>query len=182
MDFIVSLPPSGGYTNILVVADRLMKGAHFTPLVSLMTTISVAWAFSRNIVKHHGIPRSIVFDRDCIFLSSFWKEIFKIQGTLLKHSTLYHPQTDGQSKVVNRCLQQYLRCFASSKAAQWSQYIHLAEFWYNSTHHSSIGMSLFEATFGQPPCFMTTTLSQLRRCSNWVGRIQAHPPTKIMHT
>lgn len=155
MDFIVSLPPSNSYSNILVVVDRLTKGAHFIPLASPMTALSVARAFSKFVVKHHGIPQSIVSDRDSIFLSSYWKEVFKMQGTQLKHSTSYHPQTDGQSEVVNRCLQQYLKCFASSKPSQWSQYVHLAEIWYNSSFHSSIGMSPFEATFGhlRPPLF-----------------------------
>lgn len=115
MDFIMSLPPSNGYTNILVMVDRLTKGTHFIPLISLMIALTVTRAFNKNMVKHHGVLCSIVSDRDCIFLSTFWKENFKLQGTLLKHSTLYHPQMDVQLEVVNRCLQQYLRCFAASK-------------------------------------------------------------------
>lgn len=95
MDFIVSLPPSSGYTNILMVINKLTKGAHFIPLLSLMTTPTVACAFSKNVIKHHGAPCSIISDRDRIFLNTFWKENFKIQGTLLKRSTAYHPQTDG---------------------------------------------------------------------------------------
>lgn len=104
MDFIMALPPSSGYTNISVVVDRLTKGAHFIPLVSPMTAPTVAHAFSKNMIKHHGVPCSIISDRDRIFLNTFWKEIFKLQGTLLKHSTTYRPQMDGQSEAVNRCL------------------------------------------------------------------------------
>lgn len=78
MDFIVSLLVSNGYTNILVVVDRLTKGAQFIPLSSLMIAALVAWAFRKNMVKHHGVPRSIVSDRDQIFLNTLWKEIFKL--------------------------------------------------------------------------------------------------------
>lgn len=120
MDFIMSLPPSNGYTNILVVVDRITKDTHFIPLISPMTALVIARAFRKNVVKHHSVPCSIVSDWDHIFLSTFWKENFKLQGTLLKHSTLYHPQTNDQLEVVNRCLQQYLRYFAASKAVQRS--------------------------------------------------------------
>lgn len=95
MDFIMSLPPSSGYTNILMVVDRLTKGAHFIPLLSPLIALTVARTFSKNVIKHHGVPHSIISDRD---------SIFKLQGTLLKHSTAYHPQMDGQTKVVNQCL------------------------------------------------------------------------------
>lgn len=132
--------------DLLLFDDRL-----FIPLASPITAQFVAHAFSKNVIKHHGIPRSIISDRDRIFLSKVWTEVFKIQGTHLKHSTAFHPQRDGQTEVVNRCLQQYLKCFMMSKKSQWAHFIHLAEFWYNSSFHSAIGMSPFEATFGRQP-------------------------------
>lgn len=116
------------------------------------TAPTMAEVFIRKVVRLHGVPHSIVSDRDRIFMSSFWTTLFKAQGTVLKHSTAYHPQTDGQTEVVNRCLETYLRCFALGKPRVWSQYLHWAKFWYNTSFHTATKHTPFQIVYGcEPP-------------------------------
>ena len=122
-DFIEGLPKVNGNSTILVVVDRLSRYAHFINLKHPFSTQTVAAIFMKEVVWLHGIPTSIILDRDGIFLSNFWKEIFRLQGTMLKRSTTYHPQTYGQSEVVNRCLETYLYCFLSEKPRQWPRWV-----------------------------------------------------------
>lgn len=108
LDFITGLPPSRGYTTILVVVDRFTKGAHFGALPDRYTAHKVALLFFDIVAKHHGFPRSLISDRDPIFVGHFWRDLFQLSGTKLCMSTSYHPQTDGQTEVLNRTLEQYL--------------------------------------------------------------------------
>ena len=94
---------------------------------------------------------SIVFYRDPTFTSNFWKELFKLQGTQLHLSTTYHPQNDGQTEVVNKCLETYLRCFSSEKKNQWAQWLPLDKCWYNTSYHTTTRMTPFEVVYGQNP-------------------------------
>jgi hypothetical protein len=151
MDFITGLPKSRGYEAILVVVDRFSKYVHFVPLKHPYTAKSMAEIFCKEIVKLHGIPLSIVSDRDPIFVSSFWKELFKLQGTKLKMSTTYHPETDGQTEVVNRCLETYLRCFITDQPKTWVNWVHWAEYWFNTSFHSATEKTPFEIVYGRAP-------------------------------
>ena len=137
MDFITRFPLSNGYTTILVVVDRLSKQAHIGALPQIYSAPKVANLFTQLICRLHGIPTSIVSDRDAIFFSKFWTELFTLSGTVLKRSTTYHPQTDGQSEVINRILQQCLCCFVAEYPKKWHKYLHWDEYCYNVTFQSS---------------------------------------------
>jgi hypothetical protein len=148
MDFIEGLPKSQGFNVIVVVVDRLTKYAHFIPAKHPYTTSNIAKLFMDNLVKLHGLPNTIVSDRDTIFVSTFWKHLFKLYKVKLLLSTAYHPQTDGQTKRVNQCLEIYLRCAVQDAPTTWKSWLSLAKLWYNSSYHSSIGCSPFKALYG----------------------------------
>lgn len=151
MDFVDGLPKAMGVDTILVVVDRLTKKAHFLTLAHPYTAKEVAVVFMKEIVKLHGFPTPIVSNRDRVFISSFWTELFKLAGTQLKLSSAYHPQTDGQTKVVNRCVETYLRCLTEGKPKQWPKWLSWAEYWYNTNYHSAIKMTPFEDLYGRKP-------------------------------
>ena len=99
----------------MVEIDRLSKYSHFLALAYPYTANNVAQVFLDNIYKLHGLPKTIISDRDRIFTSQLWKHLFTLQGTQLLMSISYHPQTDGQTEIVNKCLEQYLRCMTGDK-------------------------------------------------------------------
>ena len=151
MDFITGLPLSSGVNCILVVVDKFSKYAHFLPLAHPFTAFSVAMVLMKEVYHLHSMPETILSDRDPIFTSALCRELHRLTQTNLNMSSAHHPETDGQIERVNQCLEGFLRCFVSSCQKKWVQWIPLAEFWYNTTIHSTLGKTPFEVLYGHAP-------------------------------
>jgi hypothetical protein len=119
MDFIEGFPKVSGKSVVVTVVDRLSKYAHFIALGHPYTATTIAVAFYEQIVRLHGIPASIVSDRDPVFTSAMWKELFYLCNTSLRTSSAFRPQTDGQSEVTNRIIAVYMRCLAGDRPRSW---------------------------------------------------------------
>jgi len=132
---------------ILVVVDIFSKAAHFGMLPTNFSTVKVAELFASMVWKLHGTPKSIISDRDPVFMSNFWRELFWISGTKLRLSSAYHLQSDGQTEAVNKMLEQLLRAFIHVETKLWGKYLHWAEWHYNSTKHSSTGITPYEIVY-----------------------------------
>jgi len=151
MDFVEGFPRVGGKSAILTIVGRFSKMAHFVALSHPYSAQSVARAFFDNIVRLYGFPCSIVSDRDPVFTSHFWEELFKLAGVKLLRSSAFHLQTDGQSEVTNRIIVMYLRCLAGDRPRTWLQWLPWAEFCFNTSHQSALRTTPFEVVYGRPP-------------------------------
>ena len=148
MDFIEGLHKSHGKHVIVVVVDRLSKYAHFMPMSHPYTALDVAQSFMDNIYKLHGPPKSIISDRDLVSTSNFWQGLISQLNVGLRRSIAYHPQTDSQIEVVNKCLEEYLRCITGDRPKEWTKWLPLVEWWYNTAYHLSTQLTPFEAIYG----------------------------------
>jgi len=117
----------------------------------ILTANKVAGNFVSHVLKLHGFPKRIISDWDKIFISKFWQRLFKSQGTTLSMSSSYHPQTNGQSEVLNKTLEMYLRCYYFDNPKNWVSMLSWAQYWYNTTFHTSIKMSPYEAPYDRDP-------------------------------
>jgi transposase InsO family protein len=144
MDFIIGLPRMNKqHDSIMVVVEKLARSSHFVHVKTTHTMTNIAESFIKEIARFHGIPRTIVSDRDTMFTSNFWRGLFKGFGTNLKFSTTYHPQTDGKTKRVNRIIEDMLRMYVMDKPSKWEDYLHLVEFAYNNGYLHSLRMIPF---------------------------------------
>ena len=151
MDFVGGLPKSQRLDVVMVVVDRLTKYVHFIGLSHPNSAAKVAALFAQNVLKLHDMPTSIVSNRDPVFIAKFWAELFKLQGVQLAMSSTYHSQTDGQTEVVNKSLEHYLRSFSADRTTEWVERLYLAEFWFNTNYHTATKMTPYEVLYGYSP-------------------------------
>ncbi|GJR15511.1 putative reverse transcriptase domain-containing protein [Tanacetum coccineum] len=166
MDFITKLPRSSqGFDTIWVIMDRLTKSAHFLPIRENEPLDKLARLYLNRIVARHGIPASIICDRDGRFTSNFWRSFQKALGTDISMSTAYHPETDGQSERTIQTLEDMLRACVIDFGKGWVKHLPLAEFSYNNSYHASIKAAPYEALYGRkcrsPVCWAEVGEAQL---------------------
>ncbi|WJX13331.1 hypothetical protein P8452_03730 [Trifolium repens] len=150
MDFVSGLPrTTKGNDSIWVIVDRLTKSAHFIAFKTGTLIPRLAEIYVEQIVRLHGIPSSIVSDRDPRFTSRFWESLQEALGTKLRMSSAYHPQTEGQSERTIQSLEDLLRACVLEDGGSWDRYLPLIEFTYNNSYHANIGMAPFEALYGR---------------------------------
>jgi transposase InsO family protein len=150
MDFIVGLPTTQkGYDSIWVIMDCLTKSAHFLPVKTTYRPHEYAEIYYAQILRLHGVPKTIISDRGPQFISHFWEHLHKQMGANLIRSSAYHPQTSGQTERVNQILEDMLRACVISSKGSWEKWLQLAEFSYNNSCQESIRMTLFEDLYGR---------------------------------
>jgi hypothetical protein len=150
MDFIVGLPnTSQKHDSIWVIIDRLTKTAHFLPMHTTYSTKKYAEVYLDQIVRLHGVPKTIISDRGPQFIARFWEQLQSALGTKLIRSSAYHPQTDGQTERVNQILEDMLRACIIHYGTSWDKSLALAEFSYNNSYQASLQMAPFEALYGR---------------------------------
>ena len=152
MDFVLGLPPISRWSDsIMVVVDRFSKMAHFIPCRKTDDASYVVGLFFKEIYKLHRVPTSIVSDRDAKFLTHFWRTLWRKIETSLDNNTSFHPETDGQTEVINRSLGSLLRCLVWENPRGWESVLLISKFAYNTSTNKSIHNSPFEVIYGTNP-------------------------------
>ncbi|GJR03686.1 retrovirus-related pol polyprotein from transposon TNT 1-94 [Tanacetum coccineum] len=174
MDLITKLPKtSNGHDTIWVIVDRLTKSAHFIPTRETDSMETLTRLYIKEIVSRHGVPISIISDRDSHFTSRFWQSLQSALGTQLDMSTAYHPETDGQSERTIQTLEDMLRACVIDFGKGWEKHLPLVEFSYNNSYHASIKAAPFEALYGRNA--NSTTLASCKRPQRSYANVRRKP-------
>lgn len=145
VDFITRFPKVQSKSVIIVVVDRLPKSCHLGVLPTNYNASMVVDFFVKEIIRLHGYPSSIVSDKDNIFLSRFWKKVNKLCGTKHNFTYAYHPQSDSQTKVVNRGIEMYLKSLAHEDPKKWLRILTWAELWFNTNYNTSLSHTVLHS-------------------------------------
>jgi transposase InsO family protein len=178
MDFVTQLPVSRDpvtdyvYDSIFVVVDRFTKAAEFVPFRHSYTAEQLARVFLDRIVRHHGIPESIISDRDKLFTSNYWTTLLAAIGTKKKLSTAYHPQTDGQTERVNQTMETYLRIYCNQQQDNWVSLLPMAQIAYNNKLSEATGVTPFFANHGRHPNLFTRSLDSNIQTDSAISSVQ----------
>ncbi|CAI7908666.1 unnamed protein product, partial [Closterium sp. NIES-54] len=175
LDFITGLPStSRGHDSILVVIDKFSKMGHFIPTNATATAEATARLFFDRIITIHGIPATLISDRDPKFTSKLWKELMGLLGTKLAMSSAYHPQTDGQTERLNQVVEQLLRTACKDDVSHWDTQLPTLEFAYNNASHAATGKNHFFLCYGREPLTpqQPTTPAHVQAAHDFVTTMQ----------
>ena len=156
MDFVTGLPiltdwKGVSYDLILVIVIRLTKMVHYKPVKVTIDAPGLAEVIIDMVMRHHGLPNSIVTDRGSLFTSKFWSSLCYFLGIKQRLSTAFHPQTDGQTEKQNSTIEVYLQAFVNFDQNNWAKLLPIAEFAYNNAKNASINFTPFELNCGYHP-------------------------------
>ena len=140
------------YNSILVIVDWLTKMVHYEPVKITIDAPGLAEVIINVVVRHHGLPDSIVTDRGSLFTSKFWSSLCYFLGIKRKLSTAFHPQTDGQTERQNSTMEAYLWAFVNFEQNDWARLLPIAEFAYNNAKNASTGLTPFKPNCRYHPC------------------------------
>ncbi|KAI2649034.1 Retrotransposon-derived protein PEG10 [Labeo rohita] len=172
VDFVTDLPPSNGYTTILVIIDRFSKACRLIPLKGLPTSMDTAQALFHHVFRCYGLPEDIVSDRGTQFTSQVWRSFCKLLDINVSLTSGYHPQANGQVERLNQEIGRYLRTYCSREQHRWSEFLPWTEYAQNSLIHSSTGLTPFQCVLGyQPPLFpWSGEPSSVPAVNDWIQR------------
>jgi len=168
LDLITQLPRSkAGHDAIVVFVDKLTKMVHYVATTTTVTAPRLANLFLHEVVRLHGVPQTLLSDRDPRFTAHFWRSLWQQLGTTLAMSTAFHPQTDGQTERANRTLEEMIRSYVNFKQDDWDTHLSTLELAVNNTKHGSTGFSPFYLNYGKEIRLpLDDALGDLRVCNN----------------